>query len=106
MNVLPDFDGLAGIGDLREIGGALLMFSLVIAVLMLIVSAIIWAVSSSTGNYAIKVGGRPGIPVLVGLTSLEQGPDGVNDTEGKWRETPETLLEPIAPDVPLEGGTP
>jgi hypothetical protein len=53
----------------------------------------------------IKVGGRPGIPVLVGLTSLEQVPDGVNDTEGKWREAPETVLEPMTPDVPAEGGT-
>lgn len=57
------------------------------------------------GKFLIKVGGRPGIPVLVGLTSLEQGPDGVNDTEGKWRETPETLLKPMTPDLPLEGGT-
>lgn len=36
------------------------------------------------GKFLIKVGGRPGIPVLVGLTSLEKGPDGVNDTNGKW----------------------
>jgi hypothetical protein len=42
---------------------------------------------------------------LIGLTSWEQGPDGVNDTEGKWHDTPESLLEPIAPDVPGEGGT-
>lgn len=41
MDVFPDFDGLAGIDDLREVVGALLMFALVIAVLMLIVSAII-----------------------------------------------------------------
>ena len=66
MNVLPDFDGLAGIGDLREIVGALLMFALVIAVLMLIVSAIIWAVSSSTGNYAAASKGRVGVLVSLG----------------------------------------
>ena len=57
------------------------------------------------GKFLIKVGGRPGIPVLVGLTSLEQGPNGVNDTQGKWHKAPETLLEPLTPDVPLEGGT-
>ena len=62
MNVLPDFDGLAGIGDLREIVGALLM----IAVLMLIVSAIIWAVSSSTGNYSAAAKGRVGVLVSLG----------------------------------------
>ena len=57
------------------------------------------------GKFLIKVGGRPGIPVLVGLTSLEQGPNGVNDTQGKWHHTPETLLEPMTPDLPAEGGT-
>jgi hypothetical protein len=54
------------------------------------------------GKFLIKVGGRPGIPVLVGLTSLEQGPDGVNDTEGKWHETPETLLEQRPLTYPLK----
>jgi len=66
MDVFPDFDGLAGIGDLREVVGALLMFALVIAVLMLIVSAIIWAVSSSTGNYAAASKGRVGVLVSLG----------------------------------------
>lgn len=67
MDVFPDFDGLAGIDDLREVVGALLMFALVIAVLMLIVSAIIWAVSSSTGNYAAAAAkGRVGVLVSLG----------------------------------------
>ena len=66
MDVFPDFDGLAGIDDLREVVGALLMFALVIAVLMLIVSAIIWAVSSSTGNYAAAAKGRVGVLVSLG----------------------------------------
>ena len=34
MDVFPDFDGLAGISDLREVVGALLMFALIIAVLI------------------------------------------------------------------------
>ena len=56
------------------------------------------------GKFLIKVGGRPGIPVQVGLTSRETGADGVNDTETKWHAPAESLLEPMAPAVPLEGG--
>ena len=37
MDVFPDFGGLDGIGELREVIGALLTFVLIIAVLMLIV---------------------------------------------------------------------
>ena len=53
MNVFPDFDGLAGISELREVAGALLMFVLVVAVLMLIVSAICWAIGAANGNYQV-----------------------------------------------------
>ena len=70
MDVFPDFDGLAGISDLREVVGALLMFALIIAVLMQIVSAIIWAVSSSTGNYSAAAKGRVGVLVSLGGASL------------------------------------
>lgn len=43
MDVFPDFGGVGATSDLRSVIGALLMFVLIIAVLMLIVSAIIWA---------------------------------------------------------------
>ena len=66
MDVFPDFSGVGGANDLRAIVGALLMFVLVIAVLMLIVSAIIWAVSSSTGNYSAAAKGRVGVLVSLG----------------------------------------
>ena len=57
------------------------------------------------GKFLIKVGGRPGIPVHIGLTSLETGHDGVNDTETKWHAPAESLLEPVTPNLPMEGGT-
>ena len=53
MGVFPDFGGVGATGDLRTVIGALLMFVLIIAVLMLIVSAIVWAISSSTGNLGV-----------------------------------------------------
>ena len=57
MNVFPDFDGLSGISELREVAGALLMFVLVVAVLMLIVSAICWAIGAANGNYQVATKG-------------------------------------------------
>ena len=50
MDVFPDFGGVGGAADLRSIVGALLMFVLVTAVLMLIVCAIIWAISGASGT--------------------------------------------------------
>ncbi|MGN6035895.1 DUF6112 family protein [Brevibacterium casei] len=73
MDVFPDFEGLSGIGDLREVVGALFMFVLVIAVLMLIVSGIIWAISASTGNYAASAKGRTGVLVCLGAAILAGG---------------------------------
>ena len=73
MDVCPDFDGLAGIGDLKQVVGALFMFVLIIAVLMLIVSAIIWAVSASSGNYSAAAKGRVGVLVALGAAALAGG---------------------------------
>ena len=70
MDVFPDFDGLAGIGDLEQVIGALLMFVLIIAVLMLIVSAIVWAISSSTGNPHTATKARIGAWVALGTAAL------------------------------------
>ncbi|MBU8577604.1 DUF6112 family protein [Brevibacterium luteolum] len=73
MNVFPDFEGLGGIGELEEVIGALLMFVLVIAVLMLIVSGIVWAIASSTGNYHAAGKARTGVLVALGAAILAGG---------------------------------
>ena len=73
MNVFPDFDGLGGIGDLRAVIGALLTFVLIIAVLMLIVSAIVWAIAAANGNHAIASKGRTGVLVALGAAVLAGG---------------------------------
>lgn len=60
MNVFPDFGSLSGIGDLRVVIGAMLTIILIVAVLMIIISAITWAIATSTGNpgvAAILAGG-------------------------------------------------
>lgn len=73
MDVFPDFEGLSGIGELREIAGALLMFVLVVAVLMVIVSAICWAVGAANGNYQLAAKGRVGVLVALGGAILAGG---------------------------------
>ena len=73
MGVFPDFGGVGATGDLRTVIGALLMFVLIIAVLMLIVSAIIWAVSASSGNYSAAAKGRVGVLVALGAAVLAGG---------------------------------
>lgn len=73
MDVFPDFDGLGGIGDLRQVVGALLTFALITAVLMVIVSAVIWAVASANGNYAAATKARTGVLVALGAAALAGG---------------------------------
>lgn len=70
MNVFPDFSGVGGANDLRSIIGALLMFVLIAAVLMLIISAIIWAIAASTGNYQTSTKARAGVFVAVAAAAL------------------------------------
>lgn len=70
MDVFPDFGGVGAAADLRAIVGALLMFVLVTAVLMLIVCAIIWAIASSSGNYQAATKARTGLFVAVGAAAL------------------------------------
>lgn len=73
MNVFPDFDGLDGIGDLRAVIGALLTVVLIVAVLMLIVSAIVWAIAAANGNHAMTGEARTGVRVALGAAVLAGG---------------------------------
>lgn len=84
MDVFSDFDSLGGIGDLKAAIGAMLTIILIVAVLMIIVSGIIWAIASSTGNPGLaskgKTGGvrcgqcRSSCPVRSRLDQLAQQP--------------------------------
>lgn len=47
----PDFGAVGVAGDLGLIVGALLTYGLIVAVLMLIVSATTWAIASSSGSW-------------------------------------------------------
>ncbi|MFZ2748670.1 MAG: DUF6112 family protein [Propioniciclava sp.] len=73
MDVFPDFDGLGGIDNLREVIGALLTFVLVIAVLMLIVCALIWALATANGHHATATKARIGAWTALGAAVLAGG---------------------------------
>jgi len=70
MDVFPDFGGVGASGDLRSVVGALLMFVLIIAVLMLVVCAVVWAIASAHGNYQAATKARTGLWVAVGAAAL------------------------------------
>ncbi|CEI48388.1 DUF6112 family protein [Propionibacterium freudenreichii] len=70
MDVFPDFGSVGGAVELRSIVGALLMFVLITAVLMLILCAIMWAVASSSGNHQTATKARTGLFVALGTAAL------------------------------------
>lgn len=73
MGVFPDFGGLDGIGELREVIGALLTFVLIIAVLMLIVCAMIWALATANGHHSAATKARIGTWTALGAAVLAGG---------------------------------
>jgi hypothetical protein len=73
MDVFPDIGALAGNDALARVVGSLLTLTLVIACLMLLISATAWAVSHSAGNYQAAARGRIGVFVSLGASVLAGG---------------------------------
>lgn len=70
MDVFPDFSSVGATDDLKTVIGALLTFVLITAVLMLIISAITWAIAASHGNYHTASKARTGLLVALGTATL------------------------------------
>lgn len=70
VDVFPDFDAVGGKTEILRVLGALLTVVLVFAVLMLLVSAIVWAIASSHGNLQAASRGRTGVLVSIGAAAL------------------------------------
>ncbi|WP_300578892.1 DUF6112 family protein [uncultured Nocardioides sp.] len=66
----PDFGALGGSGNLRAIVGALLTYGLIVAVLMLVVSAATWAIASSAGSWHTAQKAKLGCFVAIGGAAL------------------------------------
>jgi hypothetical protein len=79
-DVGPDFGAVGGAGDLRTIVGALLTYGLIVAVLMLVVSATTWALASSSGSWHTAQKAKLGCFVAIGGATLT----GVALTWANW----------------------
>lgn len=73
MDVFPDFGAVGGADDLRAVIGALLTFVLIIAVLMLIVCAIVWALATANGHHTAATKARVGAWTALGAAVLAGG---------------------------------
>jgi hypothetical protein len=69
-NVYPDLSAVGGRSTLIDIVGALLTIVLIVAALMLVISGIVWAVSSSAGNPQTAAKGKFGVFVALGAAVL------------------------------------
>lgn len=73
-NAGPNFGALGVAGsDLRAIVGALLTYGLIVAVLMLIVSATMWAVAANGGSWHTAQKAKTGVLVALAGAALTGG---------------------------------
>ncbi len=69
----PDFGAVGGAAALRSIVGALLTYSIVTAVLMLIVCGTTWAIASANGSWQTASRAKTGLAVALGGAALTGG---------------------------------
>ncbi len=62
--------GLPGLGQLRQIVGAMLTFGLVACVAALVVAAVVWGFGSNSGNPHLAGRGKTGVVVAAGAALL------------------------------------
>lgn len=70
MDIFPDFGAVGGAAELRSIAGALLTLVLIVAVLMIIISGIIWALASANGYFQLATRARIGLWMACGAAAL------------------------------------
>lgn len=68
--VAPDFGAVAATGELTRVIGALLTITLVVAVGSLVVCAVTWALTASTGHWHTVSRARTGVWVALGAAAL------------------------------------
>ncbi|TFC34916.1 DUF6112 family protein [Cryobacterium sp. TMT2-14] len=73
MDIFPDFGAVGGAAELQNIVGALLTFVLIMAVLMMIISGVTWALASANGNFQTAIRARMGLWVACGAAALAGG---------------------------------
>ncbi|WP_152191228.1 DUF6112 family protein [Georgenia satyanarayanai] len=68
--VAPNFGAVTASGELARVIGALLTITLVIAVGALVVCAVTWALTASTGHWHTAMRARTGVWVALGAAAL------------------------------------
>jgi hypothetical protein len=77
VNISPNTNGLPGISELQNIVGALLTFGLIAAVAGLVISAMVWAVASHSGNVHLVGRAKSGVLVSAAAAMLTGGAVGL-----------------------------
>lgn len=72
-SVRPDFGAVGGTSELSAVVGALLTYGLIVAVLMVIVCATVWAIGSAQGSWQAASRGKTGLLVALGGAVLTGG---------------------------------
>ena len=62
----PDFGAVGGSSQLRQIVGALLTYSLIVSVLLVVACAATWALSSANGSWQSATRAKTGLFVALG----------------------------------------
>lgn len=70
LAVGPDFGAVGGANELRSIVGALLTYSMIIAVLMLVICSAAWALASHSGSWHTAQKAKTGMFVALGGATL------------------------------------
>jgi hypothetical protein len=70
VDVFPDFEAVGGAVELRGIVGALLTFVLIVAVLIVVVSGVTWALATANGRFETATRARSGLWVAGGAAVL------------------------------------
>lgn len=70
MDIFPDFGAVGGAAKLQSIVGALLTFVLIVAVLMMILCGVTWALATANGNFQAASKARTGLWVACGAAAL------------------------------------
>jgi di/tricarboxylate transporter len=70
VGIFPDFGAVGGAAQLRDVVGALLMFVLITATLMLIVCGVTCAIAASNGHFQSASRARIGLWVSCGAAVL------------------------------------
>ncbi len=106
MNISPNTTGLPGISELQHIVGALLTFGLIAAVAGLVLSAMVWAVASHSGNVHLVGRAKSGVLVSAAAADVDRRGGGVDQFLQPRRGCAVTVpgvLGAIAWAVPVSG---